>query len=81
MRVHNRLDQRNFFDGDKQTHIFQTMAAFFPNGMIASLTHSTAGHMIQQSCVSCVMQQNTSEFLSSFSEMQPSDHLMLSSVW
>ena len=35
VRVENRLDQRNFFNGDKGTHGFQTMCAFFPNGMMA----------------------------------------------
>ena len=35
VRVCNRLDQSNFFNGDRQMHGFQTMAAFFPNGMIA----------------------------------------------
>jgi hypothetical protein len=35
VRATNRIDQRMYYNGDKGTHGYQTMGAFFPNGMIA----------------------------------------------
>jgi hypothetical protein len=35
VREENQVDQRMYYNGDKGTHGYQTMAALFPNGMIA----------------------------------------------